>query len=415
MRELQSQGARRAWLIRVIVIVAAAAAALLVTVAVDRIAGFVVTNPTSTGGLIFHPGSTATYHTTEFNFTAATNSLGFRDHEFAQARTSACRVVAIGDSFTFGWGVALDESWPKALETDLRQTGLGVDVANLGFPGGSPIDYANIAARAVPTLKPDLVVVGVLQGDDLSQLSAAAASTGKGGRRHEVREVLNRIEATLYPHLSLLVGLAGGSLYHGPSALSVNTTWKEQAQAMLGKFSPGERARYERMDPAIRRAFESGDLNPALVQSAARRPQYFMETFDLDRPETRALVEEMSRQLTRIRRVAESAGADVLVVSVPFGLYVSQAMFNTWRTRYGFGLDRRMLTSDNADDAIRMAAEKARLPTEVATPAFRGRDAAPFYFELDGHLNALGHSFYAEQLAPAVGATLRARPRRCGI
>ncbi len=415
MHEPQNQRIRRTRLIRGTVIVAAVTTALLATLTVDRIAGFVVANPTHAGGLIFHPRSTATYHTTEFNFIASTNSLGFRDHEFAEARTSACRVVAIGDSFTFGWGVSLDESWPKVLETGLRQTGLGVDVANLGFPGGSPVDYANIAARAVPTLKPDLVVVGVLQGDDLVQLRVAAASAGKGGWPHDVREVLHEVAVTLYPHLTLLVGLAEDSLHHGPSALSINTTWKEQAQATLGKFNPGERARYERMDPVIRKAFEAGDLNPALVQSATRRPDYFMETFDLDRLETKALVEEMARQLARIRRVGAAAGAEILVVSVPFGLYVSQPMFNTWRNRYGFELDPRMLTSDGADTAIRIAAEEAHLPMRVVTPAFRERNGAPFYFELDGHLNAYGHRFYAEQLTPAVGATLRALPRRCGV
>jgi len=73
MREPQSQGIRRTRLIRMTVIVAAATTALLATLAVDRIAGLVVANPTHAGGLIFHPRSTATYHTTEFNFVASTN------------------------------------------------------------------------------------------------------------------------------------------------------------------------------------------------------------------------------------------------------------------------------------------------------------------------------------------------------
>ena len=49
-REPQGQGARRTNLIRLIVVVTATATALLAIVAVDRIAGFVVTSPTSTGG-----------------------------------------------------------------------------------------------------------------------------------------------------------------------------------------------------------------------------------------------------------------------------------------------------------------------------------------------------------------------------
>ena len=90
-------------------------------------------------------------------------------------------MLAIGDSFTFGWGVSLEESWPKVLEATLRQAGVAVEVANLGFPGGSPVDYANIATRAVPALQPDLVLVAVLQGDDLGQLRAAGAAGQRAG------------------------------------------------------------------------------------------------------------------------------------------------------------------------------------------------------------------------------------------
>ena len=120
-----------------VVVALSTVAAILATVGVDRIAGVVVTDPLRTSGLIFHPHSTATYRTPEFTFTASTNALGFRDHEFTQGRSPACRVLAIGDSFTFGWGVSLEESWPKVLETTLKQDGVGVEVANLGFPGGA--------------------------------------------------------------------------------------------------------------------------------------------------------------------------------------------------------------------------------------------------------------------------------------
>ena len=108
-----------------VVVALSTVAAILATVGVDRIAGVVVTDPLRTSGLIFHPHSTATYRTPEFTFTASTNALGFRDHEFTQGRSPACRVLAIGDSFTFGWGVSLEESWPKVLETTLKQAASG--------------------------------------------------------------------------------------------------------------------------------------------------------------------------------------------------------------------------------------------------------------------------------------------------
>jgi lysophospholipase L1-like esterase len=49
----------------------------------------------------------------------------------------------------------------------------------------------------------------------------------------------------------------------------------------------------------------------------------------------------------------------------------------------------------------------------MVTPAFRAWSGTPIYFELDGHPNAAGHRLYAQQLAPAVAATLRALPPPC--
>jgi len=405
----QGGGFRRTGLIRVSVTIIAIVAGLVLTVVLDRVAGL-VTHASSTTGLIFHPHSTASYRTTEFAFTATTNALGFRDHEFAPAGAAACRVVAIGDSFTFGWGVTLEESWPKVLESDLRRRGLDVDVANLGFPGGSPADYADIASRALPVLRPQVVVVGVLQGDDLSQLRGTSPSRSTEYWPQRARHLLLNVEETLYPHLVLLVSHALDQR-HAASSLTINVTWREQAQAILAKLDPVQRARYARMDSAIRRAFEGGDLNPALVQSAVRRPETFLEVWEIDRPETRSLIATMASHLRRIRTSADRAWARVVVASIPMGLYVDPMMFATWRDRYGYELDPRMLTSPAADEAIRLAAQEAGLPMETVTEAFRQHTGRRLYFELDGHLDSGGHRLYAERLAPAIAAALPARCR----
>src|SRR5260370_1297488 len=54
---------------------------------------------------IFPPGSKVSFRTPEFSYTAEANSMGFRDHE-VKAK-AGFRIVALGDSFTYGWGVEL--------------------------------------------------------------------------------------------------------------------------------------------------------------------------------------------------------------------------------------------------------------------------------------------------------------------
>src|ERR1017187_8033553 len=56
----------------------------------------------------------------------------------AVRKSSARRVLAIGDSFTYGWGVDGEDSWPKVMERALRRGGLDIEGANLGAPGGGP-------------------------------------------------------------------------------------------------------------------------------------------------------------------------------------------------------------------------------------------------------------------------------------
>lgn len=167
---------------KVVVSVLLVLGTLLATVAADRLVGLFIEKPLDAAGLIFPPGSALTYQTPEFSFTANINRLGFRDREFTLTKEAGARILAVGDSFTYGWGVSVEQSWPKALEARLRERGYDVEVANLGQPGGSPLAYAQTAARAVPLLKPDLVIVCITQGDDLAQLKGVGESSSPPGR-----------------------------------------------------------------------------------------------------------------------------------------------------------------------------------------------------------------------------------------
>ncbi|HEY4003486.1 MAG TPA: hypothetical protein VGO93_31755, partial [Candidatus Xenobia bacterium] len=101
-------------------------------------------------GLIFPPHSDAHYDTLEFSFDARVNSLGFRDREFDVARGKSLRILAVGDSTTYGWGVNIEQAWPKILEQRLRGAGLDVEVLDLGQPGTGPPQYADLIEKAVP-------------------------------------------------------------------------------------------------------------------------------------------------------------------------------------------------------------------------------------------------------------------------
>ena len=90
--------------------------------------------------------------TREFNVT--TNSLGFRDEEVSPK--TSLRIVCVGDSVTFGWGVADPDTYPNLLEQEL-----GIDVINTGVPALKPEHIEAYIASFVETLEPNIVLVAM--------------------------------------------------------------------------------------------------------------------------------------------------------------------------------------------------------------------------------------------------------------
>src|SRR5262245_29171607 len=69
----------------------------------------------------------------EFDVRVATNALGFREPRLPSPKPAGVtRIVALGDSFTQGYGVAEDEAYPHALEARLAARGRRIEVLNLG-------------------------------------------------------------------------------------------------------------------------------------------------------------------------------------------------------------------------------------------------------------------------------------------
>ncbi len=108
------------------------------------------------------------------------NSHGWRGPEFTpDYGADELRVVAIGDSCTFGKSVEEAETWPRQLEREL-QARLGpsrrVRVANLGVNGYSSRDYREVLETQALALKPEVVIVGYCLNDfpnELKQVDAA--------------------------------------------------------------------------------------------------------------------------------------------------------------------------------------------------------------------------------------------------
>ncbi|MCC6154563.1 MAG: hypothetical protein IT367_12425 [Candidatus Hydrogenedentes bacterium] len=107
------------------------------------------------------------------------SSQGLRDREFGPKEDGELRVLLLGDSFTFGWGLEIEQTVGRQLEAMLNASGSAkrFTVINAGVDGYGPWQE-RIRLREIGfALEPDIVVLQLFPGNDLNN------SLNKVGKR----------------------------------------------------------------------------------------------------------------------------------------------------------------------------------------------------------------------------------------
>ncbi len=81
-------------------------------------------------------------------------------------RAGIYRIIVLGDSLTYGKGIAVEDTYPAVVERELGKR-FRVEVLNLGVEGAESEDIYRILRDKLPVLQPDLVVYGVCLNDFL--------------------------------------------------------------------------------------------------------------------------------------------------------------------------------------------------------------------------------------------------------
>lgn len=115
---------------------------------------------------VLRPGQHAFTHDQE----VVTNSHGLRDRELPERpEPGVLRVLALGDSQTFGNGLALAQTWPKQLEAELLQRGAGqgvrFEVLNAGVPGSDTWQHEVLLRRLADLYHPQVAVLAFYVND----------------------------------------------------------------------------------------------------------------------------------------------------------------------------------------------------------------------------------------------------------
>lgn len=101
-----------------------------------------------------------------------TNADGFRSPPVGPRLPGVARVLALGDSYTFGWAVAEEEAYPRVVERVLNdEMALRAEVINAAVIGYGTDQEARLLAETAPRYRPDVVVLGYGMNDAEPQLT----------------------------------------------------------------------------------------------------------------------------------------------------------------------------------------------------------------------------------------------------
>jgi hypothetical protein len=152
----------------------------------------------------FEPGASTPIRLTtskgyELDFNLSINEFGFRSHgdpDGTPLNTDpGVRFIhAIGDSFTMGWGVDYEYSYPAVLDTMLSS---GYEVLNLGLNGFGATGATEKSLQLMDRF-PAYFVVYLPTANDYHDDEAAARYAERSGVLHGAMDVVNQARQTTY-------------------------------------------------------------------------------------------------------------------------------------------------------------------------------------------------------------------------
>ena len=134
---------------------------IFVFIFIGEITARIALSNDSVGG-DFGPGSL------KFNLNIPRNQDGMRDRDFEIKKSAdTIRIAAIGDSFTYGWGVEnTDKVYPKLLEKKLNNlSDINYEVLNFGLPDSDTEDELLIIKEKALKYNPDIIILGYYIND----------------------------------------------------------------------------------------------------------------------------------------------------------------------------------------------------------------------------------------------------------
>jgi lysophospholipase L1-like esterase len=295
------------------------------------------------------PNGTLDIRTSDFEIRYPIDAHGFNNADPWPAKAD---IVAVGDSLTFGYGVAPDEAWPTLIARELPDG----RVINLGLIGAGPQQHLRVYETFGVPLEPKILLIGFFLANDFwdAEMFDTWLKSGVDGNYMAWRDFRGD---PCDPTAFLGDALRGTYLY----------TWAHFVREVYRNW----------------RAGEPKDVQLADGSHVKLRPDHLAKMTAYIKPGN-PIFERSLAALDRINAIATSHGTQVIVVLQP-------SKEETYLP---------LLDGTPADPGapLRAALQARGIEYLDLLPVFREHAAtgAKLFFELDGHPNAEGYRLTAE-------------------
>lgn len=302
------------------------------------------------------------------------NSLGLRGGEVPPRTQESQRVLTLGDSMVFGYGVNDGETFTALMEEQLRtQLSTPIVARSGGAPDYGTVDQLHVLRHVLDSYDPDLVVVAVFLGNDFSD---------------------NFVDART---------VVDGYMISGPIAkIAQDSTRIRLALQFRVCFAVEDYLRQNYPDWSV--DIPAPEPN-ALTPFASRT---FMGLFMDAVEETPELGAVLDHTVDSLAAIAGRVGpTPVLVVLLPCPSRSDAAAYRRDLVAHGLSPETHRLGTVQRRLATRCA--ELSLPVVDLSPAFlaHANTAELFLTPPDFHYSPAGHRLVAEHLTPAVASMLK--------
>lgn len=291
------------------------------------------------------------------------NALGLRDglDETGPPEPGTPSVLVLGDSFAFGMGVALEETFHQLLQRRLSERRGPVRVYGAAMPGAGTAHEHAVLRELAGLTRPDVVVLALFEGNDL-------------------QDNLAGLERRAAP---------GEAQPPGPVR-----PWRYLASTLEAAFWRTSSSTLQ-----LRRV----DGRPTLVHQQAMQ--------ELAPPRIEAMRAAMLEELEAVASTCAEIGAGLVVLLVPGQVQVDPAAFEAFAARHpGQRFSRR-----DFHDRLERDIEALGLPVVDPLPRLEeGARRGEVAYHPEGHWNARGHAVAADLLEQVVEPLL-AEPLPDGV